>query len=264
VSRGVNNMQIKNSPFRGLGGEQGGKILTFVNFDQMSRAAADLVIKQVKQKPSSLICFPSGESPSGMFNYLVADAATGKVNFDECWFVGLDEWVGMDKDDEGSCTNFLLKNFFTPAQVKSERVMFFDAKAANLDAACDAMDDFIKEHWPLDIMAVGIGMNGHIGLNEPGTDFNLYAHHAPLAPITVEVGQKYFKQQTTLTEGITLGLKYLQEAKLPLLLAGGLKKATIIKQALQGEVSPDLPATIFQTLPQAYVMLDGGAASELV
>jgi len=110
---------------------------------------------------------------------------------------------------------------------------------------------------------VGIGMNGHIGLNEPGTAFNLYAHHSPLAPVTISVGQKYFKQQTTLTEGITLGLKHLKEAKIPMLIASGVKKAGIIAQALEGEVTDQLPASIFQTLRSAIVILDEGAASGL-
>ncbi len=234
--------------------------LILKNYDEMSRAAADLIVEQVKGKPNSLICFPSGESPAGVFKCLIADAQAGKVDFSECYFVGLDEWVGMDKDDDGSCTNFLYAYFFTPMQIKPDKVKFFDAKAADLDAACKEMDDFIKLHGPLDIMLVGIGMNGHIGLNEPGTDFNLYAHHAPLAPTTKTVGQKYFKQQTTLTEGITLGLKHLQEAKMPMLIAAGSKKADIIAKALKGEVTNQLPASIFQTLPSAYVILDEGAA----
>ncbi len=229
----------------------------------MSRAAADLIIQQVKNKPDSLLCFPSGDSPAGVFKYLIADALEGKVDFSQCYFVGLDEWVGMGKEDEGSCTNFLYEHFFTPMHIKPDRLMFFDARAADLDAACMAMDDFIKAHGPLDIMLVGIGMNGHIGLNEPGTDFNLYAHHAPLAPVTISVGQKYFKQQTPLHEGITLGLKYLQEAKTPVLIAAGVKKAGIIVQALKGEINDQLPASIFQILPSAVVILDEGAASGL-
>jgi glucosamine-6-phosphate deaminase len=233
------------------------------NYDEMSRAAADLVIEQVKSKPGSLLCFPSGDSPAGMFKYLVVDAHERKVDFSQCYFVGLDEWVGMGKEDEGSCTSFLFEHFFTPMGIKPEKMFFFDARAVDLDAACRAMDDFIKLHRPLDIMIVGIGMNGHVGLNEPGTAFNLYAHHSPLAPVTISVGQKYFKQQTTLTEGITLGLKHLQEARIPILIASGAKKAGIIAQALEGEVSNQLPASIFQTLPSAIVILDEGAASGL-
>ena len=229
----------------------------------MSRAAADLVIEQVKRKPNSLICFPSGDSPAGMFKYLVADAQEGEIDFSQCYFVGLDEWVGMGKDEDGSCTNFLYGHFFTPLQIKPDKVNFFNAKADDLDASCKAMDDFISQHGPLDIMIVGIGMNGHIGLNEPGTNFNLYAHHSPLDRVTISVGQKYFKQQTTLNKGITLGLKYLQEAKIPVLIASDNKKAGIIVQALQGEVNNQLPASIFQMLPSAVVILDDAAASGL-
>ena len=240
------------------------KLIITKDYDEMSRTAADLVIEQVKQKPASLICFPSGDSPAGMFRYLVADAQAGKVDFGQCYFVGLDEWVGLDGKDDGSCTQFLNEHFFTPLDLKPPQVKFFDAKAADLDAACRDMDDFIKRHGLLDMMIVGIGMNGHIGLNEPGTDFNLYAHHALLDPVTVTVGQKYFKKETVLTEGITLGLNHLQEAKTPLLIAAGSKKAAIIKQALQGEVTEQLPATIFQTLDAAVILLDEGAAGELL
>ncbi|MGZ3872105.1 MAG: glucosamine-6-phosphate deaminase [Mucilaginibacter sp.] len=240
------------------------KILTHKNYDEMCRAAADIIINQVKLNPSSLFCLTSGDTPAGIYRLLVQDAKEGRVDFSDCYFVGLDEWVGMDKDDEGSCTNFLYETFFTPAQIDRAKMMVFDAKAADLDASCSAMDTFIKAHGPLAIMLVGVGMNGHIGLNEPGADFNSYAHHSPLAPITIEVGQKYFKQQTRLTEGITLGLRHLQEAKMPMLLASGPKKAEIIAKALQGEVTPQVPASIFQTLTSAYVMLDEDAASLLV
>ncbi len=230
----------------------------------MSRTAADLVIEQVKQKPASLICFPSGDSPAGMFRYLVADVRAGKVDFSQCFFVGLDEWVGLGKDDDGSCTQFLNEHFFGPLNITQPQVKFFDAKAVDLDAACRDMDEFIQQHGPLDMMIVGIGMNGHIGLNEPGTDFNLYAHHAPLDPVTVTVGQKYFKAETVLTEGITLGLKHLLEAKTPLLIAAGSKKAGIINQALRGEVTEQLPASVFHTLASSVVLLDEGAADKLM
>ncbi len=229
----------------------------------MSRAAADRVVEQVQQKPGSLLCFPSGDSPVGVFNYLVKYAGEGKVDFGKCHFVGLDEWVGMGKDDEGSCTHSLYESFFSKLNIAPGHIRFFDARAADLDASCKAMDDFIQKEGPLDVMMVGIGMNGHIGLNEPGTDFNLHSHHSPLAPTTITVGQKYFKQQTELREGITLGLKHLQEASLPILLASGRKKADIVKQALEGPVTDQLPASIFQNLESGLVFLDEDAASEL-
>src|ERR1700712_333387 len=135
------------------------KILTHKNYDAMCCAAADIIVKQVKQKPDSLFCLTSGDTPAGIYKLLVQYQKEGKVDFSTCYFVGLDEWVGMDKNDAGSCTNFLYETFFTPAKIDPARMMVFDAKATDLDASCTAMDNFIKEKGPLAIMLVGIGMN---------------------------------------------------------------------------------------------------------
>jgi glucosamine-6-phosphate isomerase len=239
------------------------KLLISADYDEMSFRAAELVMDCIKKNPAAAICFPSGESPAGMFKHLVEKAKAGNVDFRHCKFVGLDEWVGLGPDDDGSCTQFLNEHFFHPLGIKPPQVRFFNAKAPGLDAECGKMNDFIKENGPLDLMIVGIGMNGHIGLNEPGADFNLCARYAPLDPVTVSVGQKYFKKETVLTAGITLGLKHLQEAKTAVLLASGSKKAGIIAQSLQGEITNLVPASIFQKLPSAVVIVDRNAASEL-
>ena len=229
----------------------------------MSLAAAIHIAGEVKKKPNSLLCLPSGESPAGVFRHLIRMVNQKEIDLRECRFVGLDEWVGLGKGDDGSCTSFLLDNFFLPARINADHIYFFNAKAPDLDSECRAMDAHIVEYGPLDIMLVGIGMNGHIGLNEPGTDFSMYANHSALDPVTVKVGQKYFRKETQLTAGITLGLKHLQEAKIPLLLASGEKKASIVKMALEGPVTNQVPGSIFQQLVSGVVMLDEGAASEL-
>jgi glucosamine-6-phosphate deaminase len=239
------------------------KISIYPTNDDMSKAAADLFAAQLAEKPTSLIVFPSGESPSGMLRYLVESAKEGKADFSQCTIIGLDEWVGMDERDYGSCKHYLHTNFFDHLDLDPERVVMFDAKSDDLEAECERINSFIAEHGGLDIMIVGIGMNGHLGLNEPGTSFDLYAHVSELAPITVEVGQKYFKQETALTQGITLGLQHLKEAKIAVLIASGAKKAGIIAESLQGTVGTDVPASILQTIPHARVLLDSDAASQL-
>jgi len=238
-------------------------IHTYKNYDEMSQAVAKLVVRQVEHKPDSLICFPSGESPTGMLKYLVQYTQGGCIDFRKTHFVALDEWVGMDKDNEGSCSYFLNTHFFSPLKLSSSQVRFFDAVADDLDAECKKMNAYIRKLGGLDMMIVGIGMNGHIGLNEPGADFKAHAHHSALDPVTVDVAQKYFKQQTQLTEGITLGLGHLAQAKVPVLIASGIKKSDIIVQALKGPVTPDVPASIFQTLANAQVLLDNDAADKL-
>ena len=112
-------------------------------------------------------------------------------------------------------------------------------------------------------MLVGVGMNGHIGFNEPGISFNNFSHLVELDNITASVGQKYFKEATPLKQGVTLGLKHLTETKNVLMLANGFKKAPIIKKALEEEISDQIPASIIRTHLNSEVMLDEEAASLL-
>ncbi len=239
------------------------KISIYDTNDEMSKAAAELVAKQLAEKPASVICFPSGDSPTGMLNYIVQWANDGKIDLSQSFFIGLDEWMGMDENDQGSCKYYLKHNFFDKLNTKLTNITLFDAKAEDLDAECERMNNFISSKGGLDIMMVGIGMNGHLGLNEPGTPFDLYAHRSELDPVTVQVGQKYFTKETALTEGITLGLKHLAEAGKAVLIATGAKKADIIHESLQGLVGTEVPASILQTLSNAFILLDKDAASEL-
>ncbi len=233
------------------------------NYQEMSAAAAKLVVDHIAKQPKSLICFPSGESPTGMFKFLIKYAEEGKVDFSESYFVGLDEWLGMDEADEGSCKHYMYSHFFNHINIPENQIVFFDALAADVDQECARINNFIHDFGGLDLMMVGIGMNGHLGLNEPGTDFDTYAHCSTLDKVTVKVGQKYFKQETQLTKGITLGLRHLKEAKTAVLIASGRKKAAIVAEALQGEVSTSVPASILQNISNAVILLDKDAAAEL-
>jgi galactosamine-6-phosphate isomerase/glucosamine-6-phosphate deaminase len=239
------------------------KISIYDTYDEMSKAAVELVAKQLAAKPDSVLCFPSGDSPTGMLQLLVEAANDGKIDLSQCFFVGLDEWVGMDQNDVGSCKHYLYTNFFGKLSIDPERIILFDAKSDDLEGECERVNKFISEKDGIDLMMVGIGMNGHLGLNEPGTSFDMYAHRTVLDPVTIQVGQKYFPKETKLTEGITLGLKHLVEAKIPVLIASGPKKAVIIAEGLQGSVTTEVPASILQTIPKVIILLDKEAASAL-
>lgn len=232
-------------------------------YQDMSQATANLVEACIKTKPESLLCFPSGDSPTGTLNKLIKDAQRGAADFRRCWFVGLDEWVGMDKNDDGSCQQYVYANLFDPLQIPANRIMFFDAKANDLAAECKKTDRFIFDHGPLDILIVGVGLNGHIGLNEPGSSFTSYAHVVDLAESTKTSGQKYFSQATKLEKGITIGIQHMMEAVTVVVIASGEKKADIIQKIIEGKVTEDIPGSILQQHPNCYVFLDQGAASKL-
>jgi glucosamine-6-phosphate isomerase len=235
-------------------------IHTFPDYEALSEATANLIIEILKQKPDALICIASGDTPLGVCKFL---AKSDKKLFEKCTFVGLDEWVEMDENDEGSCKYGIFQNLLIPLNFPPERIKYFDARASDLDSECQKINEFIASRGGLDVMLVGVGMNGHIALNEPNTPFDIYAHVSELEEVTKSVGQKYFTKETILTQGITLGLGHLQEAKLPILIANGSRKADVVKKAVTQEITEQFPASIFQKIGRSIVMLDLEAAQKL-
>lgn len=235
-------------------------IQIFQDYLALSKATANLVIDYIHKKPSALVCLASGHTPIGVFQELQKAVQHNQVDLSKCTFLSLDEWVNIDPSDPGSCLSMLQKDCFVPLGIGANQVEFFDVLVTDLLKECDRINALIESRGGLDIMLVGVGTNGHIGMNEPGTSFNSYAHISKLAEETKSVGQKYFQKNTSLSLGITLGLNHLREAKLPIVMANGTKKAAIIAKGLQGIATEEVPLSIVHLIPQAYVMLDKEAA----
>ncbi len=235
----------------------------FPTYDHLCQHTASHIAGLVAQKPTALLCLASGETPIGVFHTLVALAREGRADFSQCTFIGLDEWVGFGPTDPGSCSFYLYRDLFAPLQLRPDQIVYFDAKSPNLAQECQRVDAAIAQHGSLDLLLVGIGMNGHIALNEPGTPFSLRAHVVDLHEMTITVGQKYFSESTTLTTGITVGLQHLTEAREVILMANGARKAGVVREALHGPVTEQFPASIIQTHPNAQVWLDSEAAKEV-
>lgn len=238
-------------------------IQIFKDYSALSKATADLIINYIKSKKDSLICLASGHTPIGVFQELRKAVQVNQVDLNHCTFLSLDEWVNIDPSDPGSCLSMLQKDCFTPLGIGKHQVEFFDVSVADLQKECDRINALIESHGGLDIMLVGVGTNGHIGMNEPGTPFSSYAHISELAEETKLVGQKYFQKSTSLSQGITLGLNHLREAKLPLVMANGNKKAAIIAKGLHGIATEEIPLSVVHLIPHVYVMLDEEAAGLL-
>ena len=232
----------------------------FPDYETLSRATADLIKDYIFQKKTSLICLASGHTPVGVFQNLIKDVKEGSLDIGQCTFLSLDEWVGIDPHDSGSCLSMLKRDFFDPLKIPDTQIEFFNVLSDDLEKECDRINALIKHKGGLDIMFVGVGTNGHIGMNEPGTSFHSYAHVGDLAEETKTVGQKYFSQQTSLSKGMTLGLKHLQDAKLPIVMANGEKKAAIMAKAFDQQPTEQIPVTIVQLIKQGFVMVDEEAA----
>jgi glucosamine-6-phosphate isomerase len=157
----------------------------------------------------------------------------------------------------------LKKHFFDHIDYTKENLCFFDGEASDLMKECFKTDNFLKENGPIDMMLLGAGMNGHLGLNEPGTSFDLYSHIVYLDETTKIVGQKYFSGKVNLTAGITLGIKYIMESKTVILQLNGRRKAEVVKRLDESEVSDAFPASALKSHPNSFLLLDKEAASLL-
>ena len=239
------------------------KIFIENDYELMSQKAGDEVMKIIAPLKNPLLCPATGDSPKGLYKEIVGRINKKKTDISGWYFVGLDEWLGMNGNDEGSCRYHLDNDLLKPLCIDEENISFFDGKAEDIQNEIRETGIFIKKHGGIDIAIVGLGMNGHVGMNEPGTDPSLHSHTSEIDKITQQVGQKYFKQNREISRGITLGIADIMEARCVILLASGNKKAAIVRRILEGEISEQFPASLLRRHKNFSVYLDEEAASGL-
>lgn len=239
------------------------KQIIYKDYNELSVKTAEQIASIILNKPDALLCFPAGETSVGTFKCLIDLNKSGKISFKNCRIVGLDEWahIGDMKSENGF--SFMKKHLFNHIDYSKENLLFFDGESADLMNECKKTDDFIRKYGPVDMMLLGIGMNGHLGLNEPGTSFGLNAHIAQLDETTKTVGKKYFSANVELSRGITLGIKDIMEAKTVILQINGSRKAEIVKKLFDSEVSNAFPASVLKEHKNSFVLLDSEAAAKL-
>ena len=239
------------------------KLKRFKNYEELSDFAATDIANEIKNNPSLVLCLASGDTPKLTVDLLVNKLKEEKIDHSKITFIGLDEWVGLSPTNTGSCNYFFKSNLVGPLQLKTSQYFLFDALAGDLKNECVKMDKFIDDRNGIDMMLVGIGMNGHIGFNEPGSSFDNLSHVIELDEVTKSVGQKYFNEQMELGKGITIGFKQLLNAKKVCLMANGSRKAEVIRKTVEGPVTENFPASIMQRHENGFVLVDNGAASLL-
>jgi galactosamine-6-phosphate isomerase len=239
------------------------EIKIYKDYEALSDSTSDEILEAVKKNPTATLCLASGDTPRLAYSLAANKASTNGVDFSRCTFVALDEWLDIPPDNTGSCQFFLRHLLFDPLHIPETNIHFFDALSADPQEECKKMNDVISRQGGIDLMVIGIGMNGHVGFNEPGQSFEQYAHVVDLDETSKMVGQKYFQESTRLSKGLTLGLRHMLEAKKVLLIASGLKKAEIIKKTIEEQIGPRIPSTSIRSHANSYVMVDEEAASAL-
>lgn len=233
------------------------------DYQSLSEKVAKKVLEIVVPLKNPVLCPATGDSPKGLYKEMIGRIAQKNIDTSGWYFVGLDEWLGMNEQDEGSCRYHLNHDLLKPLNVSEKNISFFDGKAKDIQNEIKKAENFVKVNGGIDIAIVGLGINGHIGMNEPGTDPSLHSHIAEIDRITQQVGQKYFKQSREIKRGITLGIADIIEARRVILLVNGNKKAAIVKRVLEGDISEEFPASLLRRHKNFSVYLDEEAASLL-
>ena len=236
-------------------------IKIYEDHQALSEKVAAFILDLVRKNSRAVLCLAAGHTPELSYQLVAEWAVKENIDFSGCTFIGLDEWVGIPPSTEGSCHYFLHTTLFQPLAIEPEQVHLFNSMSADLQADCSRMDELIASKNGIDLMLVGLGMNGHIGFNEPGVSANLYSHVIDLDSDTQSVGQKYFGRPMVLKQGITLGLRNVLESKTLIMMASGSKKAGIISEAIHGALHNEVPASLLRTHSRGWVMLDAAAAS---
>jgi len=226
------------------------------SYDELSDQAARKIFEQVQNKPDSLLCLAGGDTPIGTYERMVEAAKSGKIDFSQCRFLGLDEWVGLGEENPGSCLSYLNRHLFEPLGIKKEQIVFFDAKAEDLTAELTRINEFVRMNGPIDLSLLGVGVNGHLGFNEPYSSLENEAHIVDLDETTQEVGKKYFNGGSTTSKGISLGLKQLLESKMVIVIANGPTKLEAIDALKMGKYDPSKPVTAINHHSNGYAILN--------
>ncbi|MCY7420236.1 MAG: glucosamine-6-phosphate deaminase [Chitinophagaceae bacterium] len=237
------------------------KIIIEENYDELCRHALDDLLAIMEPVSHPLVCVASGDSPKGLYQQLTDRVHQKQVDVSAWNFVGLDEWVGMNGNDEGSCKFHLDNQLFKPLKIEKERQCFFDGRAEDVEAECQRIENFIAQHNGIEAAIVGLGLNGHVGMNEPGSSAKLHAHISEIDPHTQAVGQKYFTSPQSLTHGLTMGIGNLLEAKNVFIIVSGKHKAAIVNRILNEVISETVPATLLRNHTGLVLYVDKDAAS---
>ncbi|MBE6949442.1 MAG: glucosamine-6-phosphate deaminase [Ruminococcaceae bacterium] len=229
--------------------------------EKIAEKAALRYVELLSNKPDAILGLATGSTPVGLYNELVKLNKEGKISFKNVTTFNLDEYVGLEPTHDQSYRYFMNQHLLSHVDVDMEKTNV--PSGINLDEAA-SYDSKISSAGGIDLQLLGIGNNGHIGFNEPGTPFGSETHLVDLTDSTREANARFFASIDDVpTQAVTMGIKTVMNAKSIILIALGKAKAEIIKATLQGEVTPEVPASILQLHPYVEVYLDHEAASLL-
>ena len=229
--------------------------ITVDSYEKLSEMAAEIICNQVINKPESILGLATGSSPVGTYKKMAEANKEGKVDFSKVISVNLDEYVGLTGDNDQSYRYFMDNNLFKFINIKPENTFVPNGCAEDLAKEGAEYDEHIKKLGGIDLQLLGIGLDGHIGFNEPDDFFTAPTHEVELDPSTIEANARFFESMDDVPKtAITMGMMSIMQAKKVLLIANGQNKKDIINKSFFGPITPQVPASILQLHPDVTVI----------
>ncbi|MDN3689755.1 glucosamine-6-phosphate deaminase [Cyclobacterium jeungdonense] len=239
------------------------QIQIFQSREALHRAVADRFIAAVKANPQSVLGLSTGSSPLETYANLVRDHQRNGTDYSKIHTFNLDEYVGLSGSHPQSYRYFMNAHLFRHLNIPIAQT-HVPTGVGDLEKECERYEKEILEQGGIDLQLLGLGTNGHIGFNEPGTSFDSRTHVISLLKETIEANARFFSgKEEVPTKAITMGIQSIMDARQIVLLAYGSKKAAPIRDAVNGPITETMPASILQNHPDVTLYLDEEAASLL-
>ncbi len=225
------------------------------NYDELSKKAANIIAAQVISKPNCVLGLATGSTPLGTYEKLAEYNKAGDVDFSQVTSVNLDEYQGLKGDNDQSYRYFMDNNLFCKINIDKAKTFVPDGCAADLAQEGKRYDELIKSLGGIDLQLLGIGLDGHIGFNEPDEIFVGETHEVVLDESTIEANARFFASKDDVPKkAITMGMMSIMQAKKILLIANGKNKKEIVEKSFNGPITPYVPASILQLHPDVTVI----------
>ena len=240
------------------------EVLIEKGYDELSKRAARFIAGTIKNKPNSVLGLATGGTPVGCYRELIRMHREEGLDFSTVITFNLDEYVGLPPTHPQSYRYYMDENLFRHVNIKMENTHVPDGMTNDPQRTCQEFEKLIKASGGIDLQLLGIGANGHVGFNEPGSPFDSRTRLVNLSEQTRKDNARFFKSIDEVPyQALSMGIGAIMEAKKIVLLASGAGKAEAVAKSVEGPITEDVPASILQRHPDCSFILDGGAASKL-
>ena len=238
-------------------------VIIVKNYDEMSKKAFEIMKAAVTEKKNAVIGLATGSTPIGLYKEMIADHKAEGTSYADVTAFNLDEYMGLDYSSDQSYVYFMRENLFDHIDIKLENTNIENGKAADPEAECARYNALLAKNT-IDLQILGIGSNGHIAFNEPGTPFASVTHVVDLTENTIKDNSRLFASIDEVPrKAFTMGLSNIMAAKKILVLANGANKAKAVYGMVRGEITENVPASILQNHANCTLICDEAAASLL-